>query len=114
MAAKESAGFQEFPQASFAVPSVEQMEERVALVVNSQDGLQSLGQSAEDPYPRAVKYIERHRIVEVFQVTMETLQPLGSSVARGALVGFLASSTLPLQNMCISNFIVCKWGGQGI
>lgn len=67
MAAKDSAGFQEFPLASFAVPSVEQMEERVALVVNSQDGLQSLGQSVEDPYPRAVKYIERHRIVEVFQ-----------------------------------------------
>lgn len=73
MAAKDNAGFQEFPQASFAVPSEEQMEERVALVVNSQDGLQSPGQSVEDPYPRAVKYIERHRIVEVFQVTMETL-----------------------------------------
>lgn len=91
MAAKDSAGFQEFPLASFAVPSVEQMEERVALVVNSQDGLQSLGQSVEDPYPRAVKYIERHRIVEVFQVTMETVHTVWQLVGFPAARGYILS-----------------------
>ena len=74
MAAKDNAGFQEFPQASFAIPSEADAEERVVLALNVKDGHQSPAQSVEDPYTRAVKYVEKHRIVEVFQVTIETIQ----------------------------------------
>jgi len=70
--AEDNGGYQDFPQASFAIPSKEEIEERVALAFNVKDGQQSSGQNDEDPYSRAVKYIEKHRIVEVFQVTMET------------------------------------------
>lgn len=75
MAAKESAGVQAFPEAVFSVPSRPEAEERSALAFNVKDGQQSVGQSVEDPYTKAVKYIEKHRIAEVFQVTMETLKP---------------------------------------
>lgn len=78
MAAKDSAGFQEFPRATFAVPPKAEMEERSALAFNLRDGQQSMGQSTEDPYTRAVKYLEKHRIVEVFQVTIVTLMPQNS------------------------------------
>ena len=70
--AEDNGGYHDFPQASFAIPSKEEIEERVALAFNVKDGQQSSGQNDEDPYSRAVKYIEKHRIVEVFQVTMET------------------------------------------
>ena len=68
MAAKDCAGVQEFPQATFAVPSKQELEELSALCSNVAEGQQSAGQSTEDPYTRAVRYIEKHRIVEVFQV----------------------------------------------
>ena len=72
MTAKESAGFQQFPQASFPTPSKEEITEQVSIVLNLKDGQKSVGQSDEDPYTRAISYIERHKIVEVFQVTMVT------------------------------------------
>lgn len=75
--AEDNGGFQDFPQASFAIPSKKELEERVALAFNVKDGQQSSGQSDEDPYSRAVKYVEKHRIVDVFQVTMETPPPRG-------------------------------------
>ena len=68
MAAKDCAAVQEFPRASFPVPSQKVLEELSALNSNVSGGQQSAGQSADDPYTRAVKYVERHRIVEVFQV----------------------------------------------
>lgn len=73
--AEDNGGFQDFPQASFAIPSKKELEEHVALAFNVKDGQQSSGQSDEDPYSRAVKYVEKHHIVDVFQVTMETLPP---------------------------------------
>lgn len=66
-------GFQQFPLVPSSVPYDQEMKERIALALNLKDGQQSLGQSVEDPYTRAVKYIEKHRIVEVLQVTMATL-----------------------------------------
>ncbi len=72
MAAKDSAGVQEFPRAVFSVPSRAGAEEHTALAFNVKDGQQSVGQGVEDPYTKAVKYLERHQIAEVFQVAMET------------------------------------------
>ena len=72
MAAGKSEGHQEFPKASFALPSKETVEEAVALAANLQDGQQAPGQSSADPYTRAVAYVEKHHLVEVFQVSMET------------------------------------------
>lgn len=68
-----SSGFQQFPLVPSSIPDDQEMKERIALALNLKDGQQSLGQSVEDPYTRAVKYIEKHRIVEVLQVTMATI-----------------------------------------
>jgi len=73
MSAKDKEGFQEFPQASFAIPLPAQMEEVSAIAQNLLEGQQGVGESAEgDPYARAVNYLEQHRIIEILQVTMET------------------------------------------
>ena len=74
MAAKDKEGFQAFSEATFEVPSREMIEEASAIAENLQEGHQAVGQSASvDPYTRAVHYLEKHHIVEIFQVTMETL-----------------------------------------
>lgn len=73
MAASESKSFQQFPQATFAVPTREHIEEIVAISANLVDGQKSAGQSVEDPYSAAVQYLEKHHVVEVLEVTMETL-----------------------------------------
>lgn len=58
---------QEFSVASFAVPSRAELEERVVLAMNLKDGQQSCTQDSADPYTKAVHYVEKHRIVEIFQ-----------------------------------------------
>ena len=63
---------QEFPVASFSVPSRAELEERLVLSLNAKDGQQACAQDAADPYTKAVHYVEKHRIVEIFQVSMET------------------------------------------
>lgn len=68
MAAKDCAGFQEFPQAKFSTPSREEVEEQLCIAMNLKDGQQTAGQSLEDPYTRAVRYVHEHGIVEVLQV----------------------------------------------
>ena len=69
MAAQEdSESHREFPVASFSVPSRSEQEERVVLALNAKDGQQSCTQDAQDPYTRALEYVEKHRIVEIFQV----------------------------------------------
>ena len=69
MAAQEDKeSHQAFPAASFAVPSRAELEERVVLALNARDGQQSSAQDAADPYTRAVQYVEKHRIAEIFQV----------------------------------------------
>lgn len=73
MAAKEdNESHQEFPVASFPIPSRAELEERVVLALNSKDGQQSCVQDGADPYTKAVNYVEKHRIIEVFQVSMDT------------------------------------------
>lgn len=67
MAAEDSAREQHFDRTSFPAASRKNAEENVVLSSNCRDGLQSCGQSIQDPYTRAVKYLEEHRIVEVFQ-----------------------------------------------
>lgn len=73
MSAKDSKGFQQFTPADHSVYSREQSEQAAAIAANLIDGQSSLGQSMQDPYTASVNYLEKHRIVEVFQVTMETL-----------------------------------------
>ena len=68
MAAKDSAWEQQFDRGPVLAPSKQNTEESVVLSLNRHDGLQSSGQSTQDPYTRAIKYLEEHRIVEVFQV----------------------------------------------
>ena len=68
MAARDHAGVQEFPQAKFIVPSQQELEEQVCMALNLKDGQQSAGQSVDDPYTRAVRYLNEHGIVEVLQV----------------------------------------------
>ena len=68
MAANDNVGFHQFPQAAYPVPDSKEVEEKVAIALNLKDGQKSLGQSTEDPYTRALNYIEEHRITEVFQV----------------------------------------------
>ncbi len=65
-------GFQQFPETISVIPDEKEMAERVCLSLNSKDGQKSIGQSIQDPYTQALKYIEQHRIVEVFQVTIAT------------------------------------------
>ena len=72
MAAEDKVGFQQFPRATFIIPSKQEMKEQIYLALNLKDGQKSVGQSPEDPYTKAVKYIEEHQIVEVFQVTIAT------------------------------------------
>ncbi|CAI8055515.1 Testis-specific expressed protein 55 [Geodia barretti] len=68
MAAQEdNESHQQFPVASFAVPSRTELEERLVLALNTRDGQQSCAQDGADPYTRAVRYVEQHRIVEIFQ-----------------------------------------------
>ena len=75
MAAKDNAWSQEFPVASFTIPSKEFTEEQVVIALKEKDGLQGVGQSSEDPYARAIQYVEKHRILEVFQVRFHTPTP---------------------------------------
>ena len=76
MAAQEDREYnQEFSVASFPVPSRAELEERLVLALNTKDGQQSCVQDAADPYTAAVNYVEKHRIIEIFQVSMETLSP---------------------------------------
>lgn len=71
MAAQEdNESNQEFSVASFAVPSRAELEERLVLELNTKDGQQSCVQDATDPYTKAVNYVEKHRIVEIFQVSI--------------------------------------------
>lgn len=63
-------GFQQFPLSTPPLPSDEEMKEQLCIALNLKDGQQSVGQSIEDPYTMAIKYIEKHRIVEIFQVTI--------------------------------------------
>ena len=72
MAAKESAGYQQFPLTSYVIPSEQEMKEQIYLALNLKDGQKSVSQSPEDPYTKAVQYIQEHQIVEVFQVTIAT------------------------------------------
>ena len=75
MAAQEdNESHQEFSVASFAVPSRAELEERLVLSLNTKDGQKSCAQDGADPYTKAVQYVEKHRIVEIFQVpvSMET------------------------------------------
>ena len=79
MAAKNNEGFQEFPLATFTVPPREQTEELSAMTQNLLEGHQGIGESKDDPYTKAVRYLEKHRIVEILQVTIETGQ-LGTAL----------------------------------
>ena len=73
MSAKDNEGCQAFSQATDSVPSREHIEQAAAIAANVIDGQKSIGQSMQDPYTASVHYLEKHRIVEIFQVTMETL-----------------------------------------
>ena len=68
MAAKDHEGFQQFPNASDAVPNQVVLEEEIELKLSLLEGHQSIGESEEDPYNKAVKYLEEHHIIEIFQV----------------------------------------------
>ena len=68
MAAKDHEGFQQFPEASGAVPNQVVLEEEIELKLSLLEGHQSIGESEEDPYNKAVKYLEEHHIIEIFQV----------------------------------------------
>lgn len=72
MAAADKVGFQEFPKTVYDVPPREQIEEASAIAENLLEGQQAVGQGLSDPYTHAVHYLEKHRIVEIMQVTMET------------------------------------------
>ena len=72
MAAADKVGFQEFSKTEYAIPPPEQIEEASAIAENLLEGQQAVGQGLSDPYTHAVHYLEKHRIVEIMQVTMET------------------------------------------
>ena len=72
MAAKNASGFQQFPLAPSSLLSEQETKEQIYVALNLKDGQQSATQSMEDPYTKAVNYIEKHKIVQVFQVTMTT------------------------------------------
>ncbi len=114
MAAKDSAGVQEFPQAVFSVPFRADAEERVALAFNVKDGQQSVGQGVEDPYTKAVKYMEKHQIAEVLQVTIETVTPYRipyrwpvAMPACSAKAQWLFSSCICYSNHLLASVPVC-------
>lgn len=69
---KNSEGYQQFTEAESTIPDKRDMAERICLSLNLKDGQKSVGQSLQDPYTQALRYIEEHRIVEVFQVTIVT------------------------------------------
>ena len=73
MAAKDHEGFQQFPDASDAVPNQVVLEEEIELKLSLLEGHQSIGESEEDPYNKAVKYLEEHHIIEIFQVIFSFL-----------------------------------------
>lgn len=73
MAAEDKIGVQHFPHAGFDIPPKEQIEEASAIAQNLLEGQQTTGQGLDDPYTRAVHYLEKHHIVEILQVTMVTL-----------------------------------------
>ena len=68
MAAKDHEGFQQFPNASDTVPNQVVLEEEIELKLSLLEGHQSTGESEEDPYNKAVRYLEEHHIIEIFQV----------------------------------------------
>lgn len=68
MAAKDKESAQQFPLMKNSLLNERELHEHLKLMDNVKDGQQSLGQSEQDPYTRAVKYLEHHRILEVFQV----------------------------------------------
>lgn len=72
MAVEDKVGFQEFSRAVYDIPPREQIEEASAIAQNMLEGHQAVGQGLTDPYTHAVHYLEKHRIVEIMQVTMET------------------------------------------
>ena len=78
MAAKDKEGFQAFPEVSYGIPPRDQLEEASAMAQNLLEGQQAVGQGVGDPYTCAVHYLEKHRIVEIFQVcvTMETVSTI--------------------------------------
>lgn len=68
MAARDHEGFQQFPNASDTVPNQVVLEEEIELKLSLSEGHQSIGESEEDPYNKAVRYLEEHHIIEIFQV----------------------------------------------
>lgn len=72
MAAKDNESMQQFPLVKNALLNERELHEQLKLMANVKDGQQSVGQSEQDPYTRAVKYLEQHRILEVFQVRRAT------------------------------------------
>jgi len=74
MAAKDREGFQQFPNACTTFPDQAVLEEEIELNLSLSEGQQSIGESEEDPYNRAVKYLEEHHIIEVFQVILKLLK----------------------------------------
>jgi len=70
MAAKDNEGFQQFPNACSTIPEQAVLEEEIELNLSLSEGQQSIGDSEQDPYNKAVKYLEEHHIIEVFQVIL--------------------------------------------
>ena len=94
------AGFQQFPETEFSIPNKKEMEERIYLALNVKDGQKSVGQSLQDPYTQALKYIEEHRIVEVFQVTMTTNNYIISFIWGSKIPRLAEVKELQLQLHC--------------
>ena len=64
MAAKDKESLQQFPLVKTTMLTDQELQEQVKLAKKS------LGQSgvSEDPHSQAARYLQQHRIVEVFQV----------------------------------------------
>lgn len=73
MAARDHEGVQQFPNAADAVPNQVILEEEIELKLSTLEGHQSIGESGEDPYNKAVRYLEEHHIIEIFQVSSMSL-----------------------------------------
>ena len=86
-------GIQQFPETVSVIPDEKEMAERVCLSLNLKDGQKSVGQSLQDPYTQALKYIEEHRIVEVFQVTIATKISSYPQYKKFSLMQFAATHT---------------------